>query len=1124
MANFGASLEKSGEFSLVRATSSADAGALISAGGHDAIISFHRPPELDGLELLRRARAQRGKIPFVLVVGDISHDVISEAWGAGADFVLRKDVDLAPLANALSKRILVAVDRNRRDEQLLLAQFSVENAAVSTYWISSDGRLLRANREACRKTGFAEQEIMRMHVWDLDPMFPENRWNDHWDELSRKGQMVFETIHRRKNGEEYPVEITANYLQVGDKAYNFAFEVDITERKAFEQQLTEAINSYRTLSENLPGIVYRCHLQQDEHMVFYNKMLSALTGYEPEELQKDGVCSIVPLIVPEDQDRVLDEVRTAMEKDETFEVEYRLRRKDGQIGTFLEKGRPSRDALGKPLYIDGVIFDITERVAGEKAVEESESRFRQLADMLPAVVFETDTRGRVTYVNAAGMKLTGFTLGEHGTDFDVIDLIDPQERERGVASMARLLREGGQGSGLYHVPKADGAVLELSIHASPIYKGDKAVGLRGVAVDVTQLRRTEALKTAVYRISDSAAASANLEELYASIHSILTELMPAGNFFIALKDEHTNEISFPYFVDEKDPTPAPRRMGRGVTEYVMEKGVPLIATDKDLEELRERGELDIIGALPLSYIGVPLRTATQAIGVMAIQSYDPKLRYKEEDLGILQFVSNQVALAIERKRKLEEAREYLSLLKTTFESTDDGVLIVDLNGSTLASNERFGKIWKLPPTILETRNDEMLLNTAIKQLDDPKPFLERVSWLYAHPEEVGFDVLRFADGRIIERYSQPYMAGGEVQGRIWNFRDATERIRATEALKKSEEELKAIIDSAKDVIFVKDCDGVYLTVNAGMAKLFGVTKEQMVGKCDRDFFPEHMAKDIEAQDRLVLQGVERDEEVLRTVNGVDYVFSLVKAPLRIDGEVVGVCGIGRDVTERKRVEKALQDANQSLNMLNSITRHDVLNQLMVIRGYSDLLRGAEQDEKHLQYINKIEKAARAIRSQIQFTKDFQKLGSSEPRWQDVQELVDQAVSTLEIGDMDISVDLMGLEVFADPMLEKVFYNLVDNTLRHGGKVHSIKVTCEKEGSGLRLRYEDDGVGIKPEDKQRIFDRGFGHNTGFGLFMLTAILRVTGISAEENGEFGNGARFDLHLPSGSFRFREWDDKA
>jgi PAS domain S-box-containing protein len=604
---------------------------------------------------------------------------------------------------------------------------------------------------------------------------------------------------------------------------------------------------------------------------------------------------------------------------------------------------------------------------------------------------------------------------------------------------------------------------------------------------------------------------------------MLQELMPLDNFFIALYDEEKDELTFPYFKDERDPTPEPRRKGRGITEYVLHSGAPLHRDTFGIEEMSRRGEIDIIGTPPVDFIGVPLLLKGKVIGLMAAQSYRPEVVFSAQQLDVLTFVSGQVAMAIERKRQEVELERYVGLLKTTFESTDDGLLIVDKEGHTLAYNERFVEMWCIPDIIMRTKEDQRMLGFVLDQLVEPEAFMQKVEELYREPNKTSMDLIKFKDRRFFERYSQPFYLENDIVGRIWSFRDVTERTWAEEALNKSERELKYIINSAKDAIFVKDQVGKYVMANEALGKLFHISPSEVQGKGDEDIFGEEAARYNELKDRQVLAGSTVEEEVAWNIDGVPHTFSVIKVPLRDEtGWVFGICGIARDTTERKQVEKALKDANESLNLLSSITRHDVLNQLMVIRGYSDLVRSSLKDQKLLDYMDKVERATRNIRQQIIFTRDFQRLGVVEPRWQSVEELLDKSLTTLEAGKVDISVDLGGLELYGDPMLEKVFYNLLDNTLRHSEKSTRISVSCHRRGSDLLLVYEDDGRGVPDEDKERIFDRGFGKNTGLGLFLVRLILDVTRIQVKESGEFGKGARFEMLVPDGAYRFREWDD--
>lgn len=218
-------------------------------------------------------------------------------------------------------------------------------------------------------------------------------------------------------------------------------------------------------------------------------------------------------------------------------------------------------------------------------------------------------------------------------------------------------------------------------------------------------------------------------------------------------------------------------------------------------------------------------------------------------------------------------------------------------------------------------------------------------------------------------------------------------------------------------------------------------------------------------------------------------------------------------------QQAFETANKKLNLLSSITRHDIFNQLTVLLGYLDLAREKISDPEVIQYLNKSEAAADTIRRQIAFTKDYQDIGVQAPQWQDLTRCIGTITSLTPLHDIRLTVDLGNLEVYCDPMLEKVFGNLIDNSLRHGEHVSCIRFSYQKSNDAeLSLVYEDDGAGVPDADKERIFQKGFGKNTGFGLFLTREILGITGLSIQENGVPDKGARFEISVPEGKFRFK------
>ncbi len=202
--------------------------------------------------------------------------------------------------------------------------------------------------------------------------------------------------------------------------------------------------------------------------------------------------------------------------------------------------------------------------------------------------------------------------------------------------------------------RKDGSSVYLISHTSHL-KDDygNVLGIITVNKDISEIVRSEKVRNAVYRISELAITTNNLDEMYTSIHVVIGELMDARNLFIALI-EPQNQLSYPYFVDEKDPKPAAHLMGNGLAEYVIRTGTPLLAKPDDIHYMSERGIVEIRGTVPVDWLGIPLKIENEIIGLIAIQSYTPDIRYGEKEKEILGFVSEQIALSIHRKQIQQE--------------------------------------------------------------------------------------------------------------------------------------------------------------------------------------------------------------------------------------------------------------------------------------------------------------------------------------------------------------------------------------------------------------------------------------------------------------------------------------
>ncbi len=230
-----------------------------------------------------------------------------------------------------------------------------------------------------------------------------------------------------------------------------------------------------------------------------------------------------------------------------------------------------------------------------------------------------------------------------------------------------------------------------------------------------------------------------------------------------------------------------------------------------------------------------------------------------------------------------------------------------------------------------------------------------------------------------------------------------------------------------------------------------------------------------------------------------------KEPLLMQGTLL-------DITERKQAEMELRAVNKKLTLLSGITRHDILNKLMIQKNYLDLL---EEEAGRSQYLAGIREAAETIERQIAFTRQYEELGTRDPEWLSLEKML----SAIEDTRIPIQCTCHNISIYADPMLERVFFNLYDNTLRHAEETDTIRVSCRKTQSSLIILWEDKGPGIPHNQKEQIFERGFGKNTGLGLFLTREILSLTDITISENGTYTKGAEFVIRIPDGNWKETE-----
>jgi signal transduction histidine kinase len=327
-----------------------------------------------------------------------------------------------------------------------------------------------------------------------------------------------------------------------------------------------------------------------------------------------------------------------------------------------------------------------------------------------------------------------------------------------------------------------------------------------------------------------------------------------------------------------------------------------------------------------------------------------------------------------------------------------------------------------------------------------------------------------------------------------------------------------------------------ISVNHMMVQMLGCDGEdQVIGRSARDLVlnPQNWGQ---FENDLADCGEVRSREVLlKHRKGQDICVSIhARAQRTPDNAICRVEGCAEDVTERRvfetemqyhaselnRYALALTHANNKLNLLSNITRHDILNQLTAFGMYLELMKTSVSDKKILECIEMEEKVSETIREQILFTRDYQEIGVVTPQWYNVKKTILAATAPLPLSSDTLTINIDNLSVYADPLLGKVFYNLVENGLRHGEGLTRITFSCTPpDTNGITLVCEDNGTGVPPQYKEAIFNRQHFRHTGFGLFLSREILAISGLSIRETGEPGKGARFEITVPPGNFRMDE-----
>jgi len=797
---------------------------------------------------------------------------------------------------------------------------------------------------------------------------------------------------------------------------------------------------------------------------------------------------------------------------------------------YVQKGGEIRSQFAE---LAQKILSVVQSKKAEQALHEQNKRRQILFETMGQGVVYQDGDGHIIEVNPAAEKILGISynqiIGRTSADprwMAVREDLTPWPDVEHPSIVALQTGEEVRGTmGIYH-PVWD-EYRWIQIHATPLFqKGQKdPFQVYSIFSDITEQRKTQeqiALHAELLKIllDLNRMVEKSKEELLHYAIDVCLKITKSRYSFIGFVNEDETGLTihacselcmdiFPEFEQNKsyqvDLT--------SIWGDVIRMRKPLIM-NQCTEVFQGKGGETEEGVTLTRVLGVPTFDGEKIAGVIGVAGrYDP---YEDTDSQALMAFGNELWTILKQK----EIRDTLYLKNYAIESSINGIAIVNLTGVFTYVNPAFLFIWKY-----ETK-EEVIGKNAVSLWKEPDQVARIIESLRSTGLWQGEMQAELADGTqaelLVNTHTIRDLSGSPIAV-MASFIDITKRKQAERNLRKANNLITGMLDGISDIVGLQLPDHTIVRYNKAGYSTLGLSPSDVKGKKCYELIGREIPCEICATS-LALE-TKKPETLQKFVPELERYLECTSNPiLNSDGEPELVVELLHDITSQKEAEKALYGANQKLQLLSGITRHDILNSLGVLLLFLDSMPHEELSPEVKKNLERIEEYALKIQSQIEFTHDYQVLGLAQALWQNVSECFRRAEEQVRPETIKIETNISDLEVFADPMLVKVIFNLIDNALRYGGPdLTKIMSYYRKDGDGLIWVIEDDGAGVVQDMKEKIFHRGVGTNTGFGLFLSGEILSITGMAIRETGEEGHGARFEIVVPKGMFRIGHQTDQ-
>ncbi len=966
---------------------------------------------------------------------------------------------------------------------------------------------------------------------------------------------------------------------------NRRLEQEIRACKLSEKTLRESQPFIQRMLETSPNLLYIYDLSAKRN-IYANPQVAQTLGYTLSEIEQMGAQLLPNFLHPDDMDSFTEHLKrfqNATEGD-ILEIEFRIRRKDGEWRWLKSRETVfARTPEGLPYQILGSAEDITQRKRVEEALRESEQRFRAIFDHTFQFTGLLKTDGTILEINQTALEFGGHQREELvGLRFWEARWwkIFPETQEQ----LKRAIAQAARGEFVRYevdVLGSQDTVVTLDFSLKP-FKDEtgQVVLLIAEGRDISDRKRVNALLARQNYILEMIAKGARLRDVLGILALLIEKQVPECWCSFLLLD--TKGVTLRHGAAPSLPTEynqaidgvaiGPRAGSCGTAAYL---GEPVIVKDIAIDPLwADFRDLALSHKLRACWSTPIFSTEGKVLGTFDMYYSTPRTPSKHEQE--LTAKATQLArIAIERSLAQEELLRSNAMLKAQKEAALDGILAINENRRVASYNQRFCQLWQIPDELIQSGDEQQLIEGMLSQLQHPQVFLTKVEYLHAHRTETSYDEFSLKDGRIFEIYSAPVLSPSRVYyGRIWYNRDITERKIAEAVLRHTEEKYRLLIESAGDAIVAMDAEtGIILDANQMAEKILGRSRLELIGLDQTEIYPPERLeqytkifnKHIEAGDVL------QTELELRHLNGTIVPVEVRATIVNVQGKKI-VQGIFRDISERQQSEKALKQAKVAAEVANRAKTeflanmsHELRTPLNGILGYTQILkREPDLSAKQQEQLGIIQQCGEHLLTLLNDILDLSKIEARkmELYLNDFQfpPFLESIVEIVRIHAQQKNIFFNFEKLSEVPKcvrgdekrLRQVLINLLGNAVKftdRGGVTFKVGYLMgngqEVMGNGepedqlpitnhqspitnyqlpirkMRFIVEDTGIGMAPEDLAKIFlpfhqigdSRRQAEGTGLGLAISRKLAQLMGGELKVESVLGQGSKFwlDLDLP-------------